>query len=527
MDVEQSPNSGSGLMDAKPVKAARPSVFSQVSQLQSAVHSSQKYILGSVAVVFMVLAVQFVLTVVAFDMSKDTNVNSGMLVDKTSGEVVRTVPYQPLDITPPKILNMAYLHGMKTISIEEGYSLAMEHEVLGREVRPCPASGSTCCEERFGLAYLLYTSHYVFAAKQSAPDAEIKVGICNDEHFLNAMKVVSNEPESKAERSRKLLQIDQTTYTTSCHDDGKGGLACECDNCQSMMVTDWVPGCVSFFAPPHGFCATWQDRQGYYHQTNVAAGGPYVLNSFMDNWDAGAGQHVEAPLELFGQLMSSYRSSDALADYCLNAKFGGLGRIYGYYKINKCEAPSLQEDYWNTLVPEYLHTHGFYADVWGWVHEYGADTSAFDSSSFHDAIYGSTGHWTIDDLSFIFWHSYTFSALQHGGLAGQCQYCFACRQFTLAWRDGNVLDEPWLPNKIGMTGPFTAKDFHDYTMRIGYGVIAEDFSRDKSNKCTQFLLDGFSGGLKGGADTGYSGAPSCDKTPYMAGCAGGDAGHKH
>jgi len=498
------------------MKAARPSVFSQVSQLQSAVQSSQKYILGSVAVVFMVLAVQFVLTVVAFDMSKDTSVSQGLLLDKTSGSVVKTLAYEDVDVSAPSNLNMAYLKGMKTIEVAEGFSLAMEHEVLGREVRPCPEKGSVCCEEKFGLAYLLYTSHYVFAAKQASPTAPVTVAICNDQDFLEAMKQVSAAPESTEQRSRRLLQIDETTYHTTCVED-KGRLSCTCRECRSIRVTADSPDCTGFAGGANPSCAIWTDAAGFEHKTKVQAG-DWTLNSFKDNWSAGAGAAISA----------SKSDRNALADYCLSGHFGSLGRIYGKYKINKCSRESLQSNYWNQLVPEYLMSVNYQVDVWGWVHTSNPLGLYLDN----EAITGDDGVWGMNDLSFIIWHSYTFSALQHGGLAGQCQMCYACRPYTLAMRNGNILDEPWQPDTQGLTAPFSVDTFNSYMRATRTSLDRDDWTKDDKHECTAYLTRGFLGHLGrwrasgAGEDTGYTMRPHCNNpnTPhYFSGCG---AGHK-
>merc|ERR1711865_371491 len=219
----------------------------------------------------------------------------------------------------------------------------------------------------------------------------------------------------------------------------------------------------------------------------------------------------------------------ALTNYCLSAKFGSLGRPYGLYKINKCFGDSLRHDFWNTIVPTALSTTSWEANVWDWV------ASSNPTGMFSDIIRDTTGsgatiasamergrEWGIDDFSFIIWHSYSFSSVAHGGLAGQCNYCMACQNYIVSsvdpntGEDGGVLYEGWHPARDARgTQEVIPRNYFDFLLTIqGTGHSTLDKSRDawfnkvmdkgELHECLAYVSAGQAGALNSGADTGYS-----------------------
>mmetsp|Transcript_12162 Transcript_12162/g.14461 ORF Transcript_12162/g.14461 Transcript_12162/m.14461 type:complete len:719 (-) Transcript_12162:150-2306(-) len=518
-------------------KVGRPSVFSQVSQLQSMVQRSHKYIVGGVSLVFMILAIQFVLTVIAFDLSKDTDVKEDVLgsgsalVTKKTGSPVR-VQLEPTPTTSVTVLTAAYLQGMKSVKVDHGPELYIEHEVTGREVRPCPSEGSVCCDGN--LAYLLYTSRYVFAMKSR--NGGLQTQICSDEVFLKEMEAIPHpEEHPEARKTRKLLQLDNYEYTLTatwndeypmnsaatpntysiscsascdrtggCGTDSMGmptmeGSQTECGDiavvnagdenhwrCNGWALTAFTT-CIDPMMMGDGhevpcntisdmlqdnletICVRWTDMGGITHfshvkgyqgtnyYTRVSAGS---FDDKMDQVEAGTGGGVDTAV---------------LADYCLNAKFGFKGWIYGTYKINTCHSHDLEGNFYNDIIRNYfLEAVSHKISIWTWVTSPWLNTLGFHmdpmigdvSSSVFPMNTGTTANseywnsvndglhrahpdytWGDHDLHVITWHSWGFAQLVFGALAGHCPYCFACKDYIL---NNNYL----LP--MDMTLPTTA-----------------------------------------------------------------------
>mmetsp|Transcript_22590 Transcript_22590/g.27252 ORF Transcript_22590/g.27252 Transcript_22590/m.27252 type:complete len:550 (+) Transcript_22590:53-1702(+) len=489
-------------MPLKPMKAPRPSMYTHISNVQAGLQRQHLIVMFAVGLVFVVLAAQFALTLVAFEWLKETKVSDDGYLVKKGGETMTPVftdtKVQALKIEDQtEVLSAAWLEVQDHVALEKGFKFKLYHKVTGHEVRPCPVASKCCSRD---AAYLLYTDAFTWFASQVSADAPITLGICTDTTFLASLKDLSAFiPEDDGmdatssinhESNRKLLAHDEYTYTTIASPDG-----CTVSdgrrNSYPCAVQEGSEGCVGFpspgdsGAPSH--CIVWSDAHGVEHRSNAwiagySAGKPRTYT------------HVGAVDKAEGLVNHVHQGADHLANYCMDLKFGGRGRIYGRYQINKCSGRALQGDFWSYAEDYVMNTLGGELDVWGWAATLYARTG--DKAYHHMAGGGpktamADSSWDASDFAIIIWHDYSFASASHGGLPDFCLWCYVCRSYIPYVGEEPYLAEPWNPDRDQLTpqgkGGWTDSQVRS-SVRLASGTDGE-WWKDRSGDCMAHLQD--------------------------------------
>mmetsp|Transcript_29589 Transcript_29589/g.35946 ORF Transcript_29589/g.35946 Transcript_29589/m.35946 type:complete len:969 (+) Transcript_29589:97-3003(+) len=194
--------------------------------------SRQNYIICAMVGVLIVFSVtSFTISCLANEMTKDTTTKDGALVEKNSGQMMRTLPAfdkMPRDSGSPQLSTNVFL------AIEEATvttdSVIMKVKLTDKMVLPCPSLGrddawSMYCQNHF--VYLGYSNSpfTLFATQVSEGGVAkpIKFGIVDDEAFLaavtgkNRMKFQTEVSANGAPRHLLSHNTASATVTSASH----------------------------------------------------------------------------------------------------------------------------------------------------------------------------------------------------------------------------------------------------------------------------------------------------------------------
>jgi hypothetical protein len=423
----------------------------KVDQLDQNVKKSNRMVLFAVLSAGALVGAQFVSTIVAQEWTKEIKAEGAQLTDVHGHMLSVESSYTP--VTGMQVLTPAYLRSLKEVAMNvAGGEYYTYQTVLGSEFRPCPVSGSECCQGND--AYVIHTAGGVFAATQTKHG--INVMQCRDEAFLAGLK---QAPETQFKGAKRaLLAFDGETYDVSI--DGEGGCTiswgrdesrCSVGPCLDNDTGDFGSAAAKWGVPDE--CVHWTDAAGNQHQSHNLA----------QNTHDSAGVRYE--------LHRGGGSLNTLRDYCQTTTIGNFNkddwaREHGNApwfgpKINLCTSEALLEDFWVNQVA--------------------------------DAKDGRLDFWASSDT--LFWHRYDYGAFWGGyGLADQCLFCFACQDYIPASPGRQTKFGRWnyfdnlqyeSPEDVPIGGAVSADRKLSYPTAKQAG---ETWWKDSKHSCTEHVM---------------------------------------